>query len=94
LRSQGVDSEIDQYEEAPPEGWPKWMARQIQESDYVLVVCADLLFKRANDHSGDESGLGVKWEKKLILLKLYTVGRASVTVSFKVVGTLFSHYAA
>ncbi|MFT5505169.1 MAG: hypothetical protein ACI845_003978 [Gammaproteobacteria bacterium] len=23
LRSQGVDSEIDQYEEAPPEGWPK-----------------------------------------------------------------------
>ena len=65
MRSQGVDSEIDQYEEAPPEGWPKWMARQIQESDYVLVVCADLLFKRANDHSGDESGLGVKWEKKI-----------------------------
>lgn len=73
LRSQGVDSEIDQYEEAPPEGWPKWMARQIQDAHYVLVVCSELFYKRANDHSGDEDGLGVKWETSLILQQLYTL---------------------
>lgn len=73
LRNKGVGSEIDQYEEAPPEGWPKWMARQIQEADYVLVVCSDLFFKRENDHSGDENGLGVKWETTLIIQQLYTL---------------------
>jgi len=73
LRSQGIDSEIDQYEEAPPEGWPKWMVRQIQEADYVLIVCSELFYKRANDTSGNDDGLGVKWETSLILQQLYTL---------------------
>ena len=73
LRSKGIDSEIDQYEESPPEGWPKWMARQIQDADYVLVVCSKIFYKRANDHSGDDEGLGVKWETSLILQQLYTL---------------------
>jgi len=73
LRSKGIDSEIDQYEEALREGWPKWMSRQIQEADYVLVVCSELFHTRANDHSGDESGLGVKWETNLILQQLYNL---------------------
>ncbi|NOQ13899.1 MAG: TIR domain-containing protein [Methyloprofundus sp.] len=73
LRSQGIDSEIDQYEEAPPEGWPKWMMRQVQEADYVLIVCSELFYKRANDNSGNDDGLGVKWETSLILQQLYTL---------------------
>ncbi|TRO23227.1 TIR domain-containing protein [Ectopseudomonas mendocina] len=73
LRSKGIDSEIDQYEEAPQEGWPKWMARQIQQADYVLVVCSELFHKRANDHSGDETGLEAKWESTLILQQLYSL---------------------
>lgn len=73
LRSQGIDSEIDQYEEAPSEGWPKWMTRQIQEADFVLVVCSELFYRRANDNSGNDDGLGVKWETSLILQQLYTL---------------------
>lgn len=73
LRSQGIDSEIDQYEEAPPEGWPKWMSRQIQEADYVLVVCSQLFNERANDVTSSTDGLGVKWETNLILQQLYTM---------------------
>lgn len=73
LRSKGIDSEIDQYEEAPQEGWPKWMQRQIQQADYVLVVCSELFYKRTNDHSGEEIGLGVKWETTLILQQLYSL---------------------
>lgn len=73
LRSEGIDSEIDQYEEAPPEGWPKWMLRQIQESDYVLVVCSSLFYERANDVTSSTDGLGVKWETNLILQQLYSM---------------------
>ncbi len=73
LRTKGIDSEIDQYEESPPEGWPKWMMRQIQEADYVLVVCSEAFYNRANDLSGSDDGLGVKWETTLILQQLYSL---------------------
>lgn len=72
LRSQGIDAEIDQYEEAPVEGWPKWMMRQVQESDFVLIVCSKSYFDRANDFSGSATGLGAKWETNLILQQLYS----------------------
>lgn len=73
LRLGGIDCEIDQYEEAPPEGWPKWMMRQVQEAEFVLVCCTKLFFDRANDFSGKEEGLGVKWETSLILQQLYAL---------------------
>lgn len=73
LRIQGIDSEIDQYEESPPEGWPKWMMRQVQEADYVLIVCSKLFYERSNDFSQSDDGLGVKWETSLILQQLYTM---------------------
>ena len=41
LRSEGIDAMIAQYEEAPPEGWPRWMEHQIIESEFVLVLCED-----------------------------------------------------
>jgi len=71
LRKLGVDCEIDQYEESPPEGWPKWMLRQIQEAKFVLVICSETFYRRANDFSGCPDGLGVKWETTLILQQLY-----------------------
>ena len=71
LRTKGIDSEIDQYEEAPAEGWPKWMMRQVQQADFVLICCSKLFYERANDFSGNDDGLGVKWETSLILQQLY-----------------------
>ncbi len=73
LRSKGIDAEIDQYEESPPEGWPIWMMRQIQSADFVLICCSEVFYKRANDFSGESEGLGVKWETSLILQHLYTL---------------------
>ena len=32
LRSEGVDCVLDQYEESPPEGWPRWMDRKIRDT--------------------------------------------------------------
>jgi hypothetical protein len=78
LRSKGIDSEIDQYEESPPEGWPKWMTWQIQNAEYVLVVCSELFYKRASDHSEGDEGFGVKWESSLILQQLYTLNNNNI----------------
>lgn len=88
LRSKGINSEIDQYEEAPSEGWPKWMLRQIQEADYVLVVCSKLFHERANDVTSSTDGLGVKWETNLILQQLYTMS----TSNNKFIPIIFNSY--
>ena len=33
LREDGIDVRLDQYVEAPPEGWLRWMERQVVECD-------------------------------------------------------------
>lgn len=38
LRSEGIKSILDQYEEAPYEGWPRWMENNISNADNVIVV--------------------------------------------------------
>jgi hypothetical protein len=65
LRSEGIDSRMDQYIESPPEGWPQWMDRQIARADYVLVVCTRNYAARLR---GEQQGRGhgVKWEGALI----------------------------
>ena len=32
FRNFGIDANIDQYEDAPPEGWPRWMESQIRNA--------------------------------------------------------------
>jgi len=38
LRADGFDCDLDQFQSSPPEGWPKWMDRNLAESDFVLIV--------------------------------------------------------
>ena len=86
LRADGIDAEIDQYNAAPPEGWPLWCERQIAAADVVLMVCTETYHRRV---SGDEErgkGLGVVWEARIIRQLLYDAG----AVSDKFVPVLFS----
>ena len=46
LISEGVDGVLDQYEEAPAEGWPRWMDKHIRKADYVLMICTEVYYKR------------------------------------------------
>jgi hypothetical protein len=41
LRSEGIDTILDQYEESPREGWVRWMENSISSSDYVIVICTE-----------------------------------------------------
>lgn len=65
LRRSGVDAVIDRFVVSPPEGWPRWTAQQIAESDYVLVVCSGQL--KRNLETSDARD----WEAKIIKQELY-----------------------
>ena len=71
LRNGGIDCSIDQYEESPREGWPRWMDRQIRESKFVLVVCSEFYLNKLLGKVKPTEGLGVKWEGNLVYQHLY-----------------------
>lgn len=68
LRSEGIDANVDLYEDAPSEGWPCWMENQIRESDYVLVLCSKSYYDK---FYSDTKGKGVTWEVSIIYQSLY-----------------------
>lgn len=68
LRSEGIDANIDLYEEAPVEGWPRWMENQIKSSDFVLVICDKAYHDK---FYSDEKGKGVSWEVNIVYQLLY-----------------------
>ena len=71
LRSEGNDASVDLYEEAPSEGWPRWMENQIRESDYVLVLCCKSYYDK---FYSDKKGKGIIWEVSIIYQYLYDAG--------------------
>jgi formylglycine-generating enzyme required for sulfatase activity len=71
LRQDGVDCHIDQYEVSPPEGWPRWMERRIQEADFVLIVCTEVYARRFAGTAPAGEGLGAKFEGAVITQTLY-----------------------
>ncbi|MFE0737887.1 SEFIR domain-containing protein [Streptomyces sp. NPDC058855] len=72
LRRAGVDARIDQYVEGePPESWPDWTRREIENSDFVIVVVTDGYLQRFNRETGAGIGSGVRWEGALITADLY-----------------------
>ena len=71
LRREGIDSNIDQYEQAPSEGWPRWMERQIEEADFVLIVCTEAYERRFRGLEEPGRGLGGNWEGTILTQHLY-----------------------
>lgn len=71
MRQEGIDCHIDQYEDSPPEGWPRWMTRQIEKADFVLVICTETYDRRFRGIEETGKGLGVKWEGAVVTQELY-----------------------
>jgi predicted RNA-binding protein with RPS1 domain len=71
LRDQGIDAVIDQYEQSPPEGWPKWTDRMIREATFVLVVCTANYHDRFAGLEIEGVGRGVRWESLLTSQHIY-----------------------
>jgi hypothetical protein len=72
LRGDGIECMIDRYMSMPPEGWPRWMKRQILDwSDYVIVVCTRTYALRFNGDEIPGKGLGAALEGGIITQQIY-----------------------
>lgn len=71
LRADGIDCILDQYELSPPEGWPRWMTNQIDDADFVLMICTKTYHDRVMAKEKPGIGLGVRWEGNLIYQDIY-----------------------
>ena len=74
LRSDGIDADIDMYHESPAEGWTTWIVNKIKHSDYVLVVCSESYYNVVNGGQTIDSGLGRRFEGKIIQKQIYDNG--------------------
>ena len=68
LNGDGLDCSLDQYIDSPPEGWPRWMDKQLREADFVLIICTATYNRRAMAEEEPGKGLGVRWESTLIVI--------------------------
>ncbi len=68
LRSEGVDANVDLYEDSPSEGWPRWMENQIREADFVLVISSKSYYDKCYS---ENKGKGVSWEVNIVYQQIY-----------------------
>lgn len=82
-----IDAIIDQYVETPVEGWPLWMERQIEKSDFVLIVCTKSYQKKIEEWP-PKKGKGVIWEMGIVRQVIYD----SYGLNSKFIPILFDEY--
>ncbi len=66
LRAHGVDARLDVLAAQRRRDWPLWMADQVREADFVLVIASEEYRERAEGRAGPGEGRGVQWEARLI----------------------------
>ena len=74
LRADRVDCWIDQFEQGPAEGFPRWMVHQINCADVVLIICTQTYRRRFDGIEEHGKGLGATFEGNLILQELHDAG--------------------
>ena len=74
LRADGIDCWIDQFEQGPAEGFPRWMVQQINCADVVLIICTQTYRRRFDGMEERGRGLGATFEGYLILQELHDAG--------------------
>jgi SEFIR domain-containing protein len=68
----GIDVILDRYvHPAPAEGWPRWMDRNIDEAQFVLMVCTATYRRRVLGQEEPGKGIGVRWIGSLIYNRIY-----------------------
>jgi serine/threonine protein kinase len=62
LQSDGFEVNLDQFEDPPEEGWPRWMRRQLTGACFVLVVCTERYRENFEGDGSPGEGRGANWE--------------------------------
>jgi len=71
LVEEGIDIVLDQYEKVPPDNWALWMEKQIDDADFVLIVCTQNYLDRVQQKVKQGEGRGAKWEGLLTYEHIY-----------------------
>jgi len=73
LKAQGIDCRIDQdYPglNTPKDGWLLWMLDQLEQADFVLIICTKIYQQRMR-RKNEVGGRGAAWEGAVIMQELY-----------------------
>jgi hypothetical protein len=71
LREEGIDCIMDQYEESPSEGWPRWSINQIEEAEFVLVICTQQYSRLFSGKEETVEGKTANWQGAIITQTIY-----------------------
>ncbi|WP_167597146.1 toll/interleukin-1 receptor domain-containing protein [Leeuwenhoekiella sp. ZYFB001] len=65
MRNNGIDAILDQWDLMPGGDLPHFMETNLENSDYILMICSEVYVKKANEGKG-----GVGYEKMIITSNL------------------------
>jgi hypothetical protein len=71
LRRDGINCNIDQYEQSPVKGWYRWMMDEIEAAKFVLIICTEQYDRRFRGKEEIGKGKGVTWEGTIVTQTLY-----------------------
>jgi hypothetical protein len=73
LRQNSIHSilDVDLHGIAPSEGWPRWMEKNIEEADHVVLICTKQYLEKAKREVPLINGKGVAFETVLIYADSY-----------------------
>lgn len=59
LRQDGVLTVLDQYViGTPQEGWPRWMLNQLDQANFILLICTETYYRRFRGYEEPGKGKG------------------------------------
>lgn len=67
LRHRGIDTVLDQWDLRPGDDLPHFMETELEQCDFVIIVCSEAYVKKANSGKG-----GVGYEKMIVTASLLT----------------------
>lgn len=80
LRDDGIETRLDEHVNGTPEkGWPLWMLDQLDDADFVLVICTETYYRRFRRKEEPGKGKGVRWEGALITQEIYDDAERGLT---------------
>jgi hypothetical protein len=72
LRSDGFDALIDRFVDGTPiQGWPRWRLNQLENADYVILICTKIYYQKFRGVEHSSLGRGVDFEVTIITNELY-----------------------
>ena len=69
LNRDGVDCDVDAYDQEPAGGWARWMNAQMNDR-VVLVICSSDYYRRFRLEESPGVGLGVTFESGLLIQRV------------------------